>query len=56
MEKDKERSHCSARTMPAPEFTVCTGCGDDVEIWTDEDDTICSKCGRRIYRKEKTGH
>ena len=56
MKRDKVRSHCSAKIMPVPQFTVCTKCGGETEIWTDEDEKICSTCGHRIFRTEAAVH
>ena len=56
MKKDKVRSHCSAKVMPVPQFTVCTKCGGEIEVWSDEDEKICSTCGHRIFRTEAAVH
>jgi len=54
--KSREKSACSVKEMPLPEFTECLRCGDEVEIWTDEEETHCPSCGNRIFKKESTIH
>jgi len=39
---------------PKPEFITCPGCGSDVEIWTDEDETECRECGTRVARETES--
>lgn len=36
--------------QPAPEIFLCSGCGGEVEIWTDEFKRTCSSCGTVVYR------
>lgn len=36
--------------QPAPEMFTCPGCGDEVEIWTDEFKRRCLNCGRTVFR------
>jgi len=36
--------------QPAPETFVCTSCGAEVEIWTDELRANCPSCGHTVYR------
>ena len=31
---------------PKPEDIRCQNCGEKIEIWTDEPDTVCKKCGQ----------
>lgn len=49
----KEKSPCSVKYSPAPEFITCPKCGEDVELWTDEEDTQCIFCGYRVFRSQK---
>lgn len=37
---------------PKPEYLYCPNCGERVEIWTDEDETICDNCGAKVTRKQ----
>ena len=30
---------------PTPSYVKCHICGSDVEIWSDEESTICDSCG-----------
>jgi predicted RNA-binding Zn-ribbon protein involved in translation (DUF1610 family) len=46
----KERPACAEKSMPFPTETECPGCGVVVEIWSDEDETLCVNCGYRIVR------
>lgn len=32
--------------QPAPEIFICSSCGEEVEIWTDEVRRDCSSCGK----------
>ena len=32
--------------QPKPEDIKCRSCGADVEIWSDETETKCKKCGK----------
>ena len=36
--------------QPRPEIFRCPFCGEELEIWTDETETKCTKCGRKVYR------
>ncbi len=56
MRNDKEKSHCSVKLMPVPEISVCKRCGAETEIWSDEEDTVCGVCGRRVLAKETVAH
>lgn len=49
----KEKSPCSIKYAPVPEFITCPQCGGDVEFWTDEEETQCISCGYRIFRSER---
>ncbi len=37
---------------PQPESLNCPRCGDEVEIWTDEAEVRCLKCGALVTRKD----
>jgi hypothetical protein len=36
---------------PYPEEIVCFWCGASSEIWSDETETVCKKCGKTISRE-----
>ncbi len=36
---------------PLPEPILCSGCGEELEIWTDEFKVRCKKCGTITYKK-----
>jgi ribosomal protein L24E len=40
-------------TSPFPEEIRCVFCGDTVEIWSDEIDAVCKKCGKTVSREMK---
>jgi len=48
----KEKSPCNIDIMTVPEFLTCPRCGEEVELWTDEDETLCPLCLYRLFRKE----
>jgi len=48
----KLKSPCSRKSVPVPEFIACIKCGNEVKIWTDEDETICQACGHKVFKKE----
>jgi len=54
--REKQKSHCSTKSVPVPEFIACVKCGNEVEIWTDEDETVCQSCGHKVFKKETTIH
>lgn len=35
-----------------PETFECPNCGEELEIWSDEDSGRCSGCGKVIHRKD----
>ncbi len=35
---------------PKPEDIRCQKCGEKIEIWSDEPDTVCRKCGHMNAR------
>ncbi|HAM50922.1 MAG TPA: hypothetical protein DCP92_09630 [Nitrospiraceae bacterium] len=35
---------------PFPEELACFWCGTSNEIWSDETETVCKKCGKTISR------
>jgi predicted amidophosphoribosyltransferase len=39
---------------PYPEEIECIFCGSKVEIWSDETETQCRKCGKELSRDMKT--
>jgi len=54
--KQQEKSLCSTKKAPLPESITCTKCGDEIEIWTDEDETVCPSCLHKVFKKESTIH
>ena len=56
MKGNQGKSHCSVRTMPVPAFVTCMRCGYEVELWSDEQETLCPACGVMVFRGEATVH
>jgi DNA-directed RNA polymerase subunit RPC12/RpoP len=54
--KQKEKSPTIVKLAPVPEYITCPKCGNEVELWTDSDLTICFLCGYRIFEKENIIH
>lgn len=52
----KQKSPSGVKDMPAPETVACTHCGSEVEIWTDEEETLCPSCKYRVFKRESTIH
>jgi hypothetical protein len=46
----REKPACAERYAAMPECVVCAQCGQDIEIWSDEEETVCSLCGKTIER------
>jgi predicted amidophosphoribosyltransferase len=46
----REKPACAEKDAPLPESIVCSGCGQDIEIWSDEEQTACSLCGKTLGR------
>lgn len=36
--------------QPEPREVLCASCGEETEVWTDETEVICKKCGARVKR------
>ena len=36
---------------PHPEIVPCPWCGAEVELWSDEAETDCPRCGKPVYRE-----
>lgn len=37
-------------------YLTCPECGEDIEIWTDDEETRCLFCGFHLFRKEALIH
>lgn len=51
----KERPACAEKYSPVPEFFTCQKCGEEIELWTDEDEAACHSCGY-VLLKNKTNY
>ena len=56
MNEIKGKSHCSVVIMPVPVFVNCLKCGYEVELWSDEEETVCPLCGNKIFMNGATVH
>ncbi len=36
---------------PIPSLKECPGCGEEVEIWSDELRAKCTKCGATVFKE-----
>ena len=52
----KQKSPCSTKSVPVPECITCTQCGAGVELWTDEEETLCLSCNYKVFKRESTIH
>ncbi len=53
MAEDRPIKGCAAEGRNVTVFTCkCPQCGEEVEIFSDEEKTKCSKCGREITMEE----
>ena len=42
--------------MPLGNFITCPICGFEIEVWTEEEETICFICGFKLFKKETIIH
>ena len=48
--KLEEKAACSVKSAPAPSEVVCAHCNEEVEIWSDEPEAVCSTCSRVVKK------
>lgn len=36
---------------PRPEYFACPGCGEEIEVWTDEIEGVCDSCGMKVPKE-----
>ncbi len=46
----REKPACAEKYAPLPETFICQGCGREIELWSDEEESACPGCGSRIER------
>jgi len=49
--KDKrleEKPACSIKAAPCPAELDCSACGELIEVWSDEPEGKCGKCGLAV--------
>ncbi|MCL4476675.1 MAG: hypothetical protein M1508_10685 [Nitrospirae bacterium] len=49
----KEKSACAEKYSPFPEFITCPKCREEIELWTDEEETVCFFCGYKVFKNER---
>ena len=54
--KDKGKNPCSVKYAPVPEFVTCPKCGEEIELWSDEEETVCVFCGHKVIKMETRVH
>lgn len=54
--KPKDKSPCSVKITPVPEFITCPKCGGEIELWSHEFLTVCLFCGHQVFKKENILH
>lgn len=48
MEEQKAVPPCSRKAVPTPREELCPHCGEETEIWSDEEEAACDGCGRSL--------
>lgn len=60
--KQNQSQHKRSYTLlpPASELpelmTTCPHCGGEVEMWSEEEETVCVFCSQKIFVRETTTH
>ena len=44
----RDKPACSTKYDLFPVVTICEKCGNELETWADEDETVCRACGETI--------
>jgi hypothetical protein len=44
----QDKPACTVKAAPYPVEVLCPHCGHDVEMWSDEPEDSCGKCGHTI--------
>ena len=51
-----DKSPCSSKIKPVPEYITCPKCGGEIELWSYASLTICLFCGHQMFKKENILH
>ena len=43
-------------SMIAEFISACPKCGGEIELWSEEQETVCIFCEHKIFDREKTTH
>lgn len=47
----EEKPACSVKSAPFPSEVSCPACGMELELWSDETDMECTRCGGIVQRQ-----
>ena len=50
----KHQPASSFKSMTLSAEVICPRCGFDIELWSDNIETVCDFCGFHIFEHEKT--
>lgn len=50
-DKKLEKPACSVTNAAVPDVIECPGCGEEIEMWSDETESTCKKCGKAVSKK-----
>ena len=48
----EEKPACSVQSAPFPTEVLCSECGKETEVWSDEQEAICYGCGTILKNRE----
>ncbi len=51
--ESKDRFDLFINTIPIPIEITCPRCGFDIELWADENETVCKLCGYTPFSHER---
>ncbi|HUJ18706.1 MAG TPA: hypothetical protein VL197_12020 [Nitrospirota bacterium] len=60
--KQNPSTHKKPYTLIAPVeelrglITTCPRCGGEVELWSQEDETVCVFCNHKVFERQTTNH
>jgi DNA-directed RNA polymerase subunit RPC12/RpoP len=49
----EQRPACAEIQMSFPMELTCPRCGGEIELWSDEGETICGLCGYLVFDHER---
>lgn len=54
--KERPKSPCSVKNTPVPELVICPECGCEMELWSDEEEALCTVCGHKVLNRVSAIH